>query len=37
MNTEQSASTWPSTLPIEEEGYMLNKQEFCDLGNIRYG
>ena len=37
MNTEQSASTWPSTLPIEEEGYMLNKQGFCDLVNIRYG
>ena len=37
INTEQGASTWLSTLPIEEEGYMLNKQEFWDLVNIRYG
>ena len=34
INTEQGASRW---LPIEEEGYMLNKQEFWDLVNIRYG
>ena len=26
-----------STLPIEEEVYMLNKQEFWDLVNIRHG
>ena len=25
------------TLPIKEEGYMLNKHEFWDLINIRYG
>ena len=35
INTEQGASTWLSTLPIEEKGYMLNKQEFWDLVNIR--
>ena len=37
INTEQGASTWLSTLSIEEEGYMLNKQKFWDLVNIRYG
>ena len=37
INTEQGASTWLSTLPIEEERYMLNKQEFWYLANIRYG
>ena len=37
INTEQGASTWLSTLQIEEKGYMLNKQEFWDLVNIRYG
>ena len=37
INTEQGASAWLSTLPIKEEGYMLNKQEFWDLVNIRYG
>ena len=37
INIEQGASTWLSTLPTEDEGYMLNKQEFWDLVNIRYG
>ena len=37
INTKQGASIWLSTLPIEEEGYMFNKQEFWDLVNIRYG
>ena len=37
INTEQGASTWLTTLPLEDEGYMLNKQEFWDLVNIRYG
>ena len=36
INTEQGASTWLSTLSIEEKGYMLNKQEFWDLVNIKY-
>ena len=36
INTEQGASAWLSTLPIKE-GYMLNKKEFWDLVNIRYG
>ena len=33
----QGASTRLSTLPIEEEEYMLNKKEFWDVVNIRYG
>ena len=37
INIEQGASTWLTTLPIEDKGYMLNKQEFLDLVNIRYG
>ena len=37
INIEQRASTWLTTLSIEDEGYMLNKQEFWDLLNIRYG
>ena len=36
INTEQGTSTWLTTLPIEE-GYMLDKQEFWDLVNIRCG
>ena len=37
INIEQRASTWLTTLPIEDKGYILNKQEFWDLVNIRYG
>ena len=37
INIEQRASTWLTTLPIEVKGYILNKQEFWDLVNIRYG
>ena len=37
INIEQGASTWLTTLRIEDEGYMLHKQEFWDLVNIRYG
>ena len=33
INIEQGASTWLTTLLIEDEGY---KQEFWDLVNIRY-
>ena len=37
INIEQGASTWLTNLPIEDEGYMLNKQEFWNLVNIRHG
>ena len=36
INTDQGTSRWLSALPIEEEGYMHNKQQFRDLVNFRY-
>ena len=30
-------SSWLTTLPIKEEGYILNTQSFLDLLSIRYG
>ena len=35
LNLETGASSWPTTLPIKEEGYILNKQSFWDLLSIR--
>ena len=37
LNLETGASSWLTTLPIKEEGYILNKQSFWDLLSIRYG
>ena len=37
INQEPGASTWLSTLPLKEEEYVFNKQEFWDLINIIYG
>ena len=37
LNVEQGASSWLTTLPIKEKGYILNKQLFWDLIRIRYG
>ena len=37
LNLETDASSWLTTLPIEEEGYILNEQSFWDLLSIRYG
>ena len=37
LNRESGASLWLSSLPLKEEGYVLNKQNFWDLVNIRYG
>ena len=34
---EKGASIWMSTLPLKDEGYCLNKQEFWDLVKLRYG
>ena len=31
------ASIWLSMLPLRDEGYCLNKQEFWDLVKLRYG
>ena len=37
INQEPGASSWISSLPLEDEGYVLNKQLFWDLIHIRYG
>ena len=37
INQELGASTWLTSLPIKDEGYVFNKQEFWDLIHIRYG
>ena len=34
---EKGTSIWLSTLPLKDEGYCLNKQEFWDLVKLRYG
>ena len=37
LNLEIGAFSWLTTLPIKEEGYVLNKQSFWNLLSIRYG
>ena len=37
LNLENGVSSWLTTLPIKEEGYILNTQSFLDLLSIRYG
>ena len=37
LNQEQHASSWLTSLPLKEEGYIVNKQCFFDLIRIRYG
>ena len=37
LKLETGASSWLTTLLIKEEGYILNKQSFCNLPSIRYG
>ena len=37
LNLETGTSFWLTTLPIKEEGYVLNKQSFWDLLSVRYG
>ena len=37
INQEAGASSWLTTLPIKDEGYVLHKQLFWDLIRIRYG
>ena len=37
INQEPGASDWISSLSLDEEGYVLNKQLFWDLIHIRYG
>ena len=37
LNLKTGASSWLTTLPIKEEGYVLNKKSFWDLLSTRYG
>ena len=37
INQELGVSTWLTSLPIKDEGYVFNKQEIWDLLYIRYG
>ena len=37
MNQEKGASNWLSSLPLRENGFSLNKQEFYDAVALRYG
>ena len=36
LATEKGASSWLTSLPLKEYGYVLNKQQFCDAIAIRY-
>ena len=36
LNQEIGSSNWLTTLPITDEGYVLNKQQFWDALRIRY-
>jgi len=31
------SSLWLTALPIQEQGFYLNKQEFCDAFSLRFG
>ena len=37
LGTEKGASTWLTALPLQEQGFTLNKQEFQDALCLRYG
>ena len=37
LGTEKGASTWLTALPLQEQGFNLNKQEFHDALCLRYG
>ena len=37
IDQEAGASSWLTTLPLKNEGYVLHKQIFWDLVRIRYG
>ena len=36
LNLEIGSSNWLTSLPINDEGYVLNKQQFSDALRIRY-
>ena len=37
LNCMDGASLWLMSLPLEDEGYTLTKQQFRDLMALRYG
>ena len=37
LNQEQNESSWLTSIPLKEEGYIVNEQCFFDLIRIRYG
>lgn len=36
LHQEQGASIWLTSLPLKDEGYVINKQNFVDLIRLRY-
>ena len=37
LNSEKCSSLWLTALPLQEQGFYLNKQEFRDALHLRYG
>ena len=37
LASEKGASGWLSVLPLDDQGFTLNKGEFCDALALRYG
>ena len=37
MLSTECSSLWLTALPIQEQGFYLNKQEFQDASRLRYG
>ena len=37
FNKEKGAGSWLTALPLKDQGYCLNKQEFRDAVSLRYG
>ena len=37
LNSEPGSSSWLTALPLRDQGFHLNKQEFWDALHLRYG
>ena len=37
LNSETGSSAWLTVLPLQDQGFHLNKQEFWDALHLRYG
>ena len=37
LNKEKGSGSWLTVLPLEDHGFVLNKQEFRDALRLRYG